>query len=389
MKFYISLPKKIIKMNAIEKISSYGIKLVKENVVSFIAMLVFLYLFIFGGWSFLSKSYLFETVILALSSLIGNLSILVIKLFGIESFYDAEFNNLIILGKEIVPVLSRLGIKFYILLIFVLLLFNRNFKKSIGLLFFGVSLLIALTVLRFSGEIILSSTWSFWVTNLVFYLRWILILFILASKGKEYPIFRETYNKIAAKTRERFSIPLYLIILLIPIFLKLNHLIDTNAYIISTEPLLQLILQISHSIMHLIGFPETVIQNGNCLYLGINYVCVGFPCLGLGIMTSFTLLILLIRSPWLNRISYILFGLGVMILMNSIRVVYLLIHLYKNQSYQLAMDAHDLSNYFFTLWFSFYFWGIFFGFSMFQYLLESGKWKEINVLFVIRYSLFV
>jgi exosortase/archaeosortase family protein len=360
-------------MNAIEKKSSYIIKLVKENVVSFIAILVFLYLFMFGGWSYLSKSYLFETVILSLSYIIGNLSILVIKLFGIESFYDAEFNNLIISGKEIVPVISRLGIKFYILLIFVLLLFNRNFKKSIGLLFFGVSLLIALTVFRFSGEIILSSTWSFWVTNLIFYLRWILILFIIAIKGEEYPVIRETYNKIAAQTKERFSIPLYLIILLIPIFFKLNHLIDTNAYIINTDPLLQFILHISHSIMHLIGFPETVIQNGNCLYLGINYVCVGFPCLGLGIMTSFTLLILLIRSPWFNRISYILFGLGVMILMNSIRVVYLLIHLYKNQSYQLAMDAHDLSNYFFYIVVFFLFLGYI---LWFQYIpIFSGKSK--------------
>lgn len=322
---------------------------IKGNAFSLFVIFLFVYLFLLGGWNIFSTSTFFQIISNGIIFLVAHFAKLIVTLFGYNATYNNELQSIIIDSNRVFDIISQLGIKFYVVLSFILLLFPKNIKKSLLLAIIGFCSLIVLTAIRLSGEIMLIHTWSFWITNLVFYLRWVLILSILAKKIAEYPLLMEQYNKIATQVKYKFSIPLFVIILLSPIFLKLNHLIDTNAYIINTDFLLQFILQISKSFMFILGYQETIINNGNCLYLGINYVCVGFPCLGLGIMTSFTLLILLIRSHWLNKMLYILFGLVIMILMNSVRIVYLLIHLHKHQSYQLAMDAHDLSNYFFYI----------------------------------------
>lgn len=304
--------------------------------------------YIFGASSIIYTSALYQTVTGYLIHTIAYLTTILIRLFGFNVNLFLESNTLIY-GNEIINISNRLGVKFYILLFFILILFPNNIKKSLYLYVIGMFSLIFLTTIRISGEILLTDIWSFWLTNLVFYLRWILIISFIAIRANDFPWLINSFNKISDRTKENLSPPLFLLILISPILISIHRVIDMSFYIFDYDFLLNTILLLSGYFMEMLGYPDTIIKFGNCIYLENNYVCVGAPCLGVGIMISFTFLIVIIRSFWINKIIYIFIGLFVMTLMNSFRIVYLLIHLYKNQSYQLAMDVHDLSNYFFYI----------------------------------------
>lgn len=154
------------------------------------------------------------------------------------------------------------------------------------------------------------------------------------------------FNTLNKRANERFSVSILVLIVFLPFFIHIHKIIDLISIESNLAILLNQILYLSHKTLTLVGYPEAIIVN-NCLYLDINYVCVGTQCLGIGIMTSFSFLILLIRSSWLNKLFYILMGISVIICMNAVRMSYLLIYIYKNKRYDLAMEVHDLSNYFF------------------------------------------
>lgn len=380
----------------------------RNHWLSLFLLIGFFLFYFFGGVSSLANTSIFtnisETAILVTSSFIH----FVLSILGFNPIYNFQEQTLY-LADTIVSIASNVGVKFYLMLLCVIFIFPRDWKNSIRIFLIAFFFLFLLTSSNIIGLMFLSQPNAYIVSKLSFYFKFLLIfscillniftkkqiiqfykdvnLFLHKHMGVSFiaclfftPFIyiyvnhsswvfyiwilivisiylfsiknnslNHVYSRLNERLTERFNITIFGLLLVVPILLNLNLLIDAfYAYHLNANWLLTTILNLSKYFLSIFGYIQTEIV-GRSLFLESNYVRVWAPCLGIGIMTSFSILVLLIRSPWINKLLYILFGLGVIILMNSVRIVYLLIHLHKHQSYQLAMDAHDLSNYFFYI----------------------------------------
>ena len=332
----------------INQLHSFLQKIFTKYPFSIVFGTILLGFFLFGGDSWLEKSLLFKKIEYILSYILGLISSSLLQLLGFDVSYNVLIQHIGIAEKEDFSIIPFVSVKYYIIIVCVFSFFFRNKEKSILYLIYGIFLVLFFSFLKlamlllFDGRLAhqLSDPTNLYIKTLLF------ILFLLKLQFFE---FTSHYVKLLNhKIKSKFSLSLIGMIIIIPVFINFHKIIDVIAPYGTFNWLLTIILWLSQKFMFLLGYSETIIVN-NLIYLGINYVGVGAQCLGIGIMTSFTLLILLIRSSMINRLFYIFFGIIFMIMMNSLRIVFLLLHLHKNQSYQLAMDAHDLSNYFFYI----------------------------------------
>jgi len=105
-----------------------------------------------------------------------------------------------------------------------------------------------------------------------------------------------------------------------------------------------LILKLSVLMLHTVGYGEAFVA-GKTIYLYNYWLHLGTNCLGVGLMVVFSALIFIIKSPLLNRLIYIPFGIVFIIILNAIRIDAILLHIALNQIPQhLIEDYHDLSN---------------------------------------------
>ena len=304
--------------------------------------------FLFGGNIWVENSLLYKQIESFFAYILGQTSSSLLRLFGFNVSYNALIQYIGIVGKETFSIQPYLVQKYHIFIILLYSFYPKNMNKSLLFVSVGfillwlIPLLKLMIVLTIEGSVghILSDPTNVFIKTLM-----IVLVFL---KFSLFDYFSKHIDRVSLKIKDRFSISIIGLFIIIATFIYMHRTIDIFANYGSFDWLLKSILWLSQQFMFILGYSETIITN-HYLYLGINYVSIGAPCLGIGIMSSVSLLILLIRSPWLNKILYIFFSMIVMIFMNSIRVVFLLIHLYKNQSYQLAMDAHDLSNYFFYI----------------------------------------
>lgn len=323
-------------------------KLFKKYPFSIVIGVSLLLFFLLGGNIWVENSLLYKQIEYFIAYILGQTSSSLLHLFGFDVSYDALIQHIGMVGKETFSIQPFVALKYYIFILFLFSFFFINKNKSLlyivcGILFlFLLSLFKLAMLLTFEGKLAYQLSDP---TNL--YIKTLLVVLLLLK----FQLFEFSSNYIKSlndKIKSKFSLSLIGMIIIIPVFINFHKIIDVIAPYGTFNWLLNIILWLSQKFMFLLGYSETIIVN-NLIYLGINYVGVGAQCLGIGIMTSFTLLILLIRSSMINRLFYIFFGIIFMIMMNSLRIVFLLLHLHKNQSYQLAMDAHDLSNYFFYI----------------------------------------
>ncbi|HOR40129.1 MAG TPA: exosortase/archaeosortase family protein [Paludibacteraceae bacterium] len=323
-------------------------KLFKNYPFSIVIGASLLLFFLFGGNIWVENSLLYKQIESFFAYILGQTSSSLLRLFGFNVSYNALIQYIGIVGKETFSIQPFVALKYYLFILFLFSFFFINKNMSLlyivcGILFlFLLSLFKLAMLLTFDGKLAYQLSDP---TNL--YIKTLLVVLLLLK----FQLFEFSSNYIKSlndKIQLKFSLSLIGMITIIPMFVNFHKILDLIAPYGTFNWLLNIILWLSQKFMFLIGYSETIIVN-NYLYLGINYVGVGAQCLGIGIMTSFSLLILLIRSSLINKLTYIVFGMFVMIIMNSVRIVFLLLHLYKHQSYQLAMDAHDLSNYFFYI----------------------------------------
>lgn len=287
----------------------------------------------------------YNQIKLSFSFVLGHFSQFILELSNKNVEYFHQNQTLIETDGKELNINSVLGFRYYIFAIIVSFFFNKNYKKF-GLYFLISFIALSLiTIIRSSIDFFNIGIFNHQFHDAFHHLKLTIIISLFYFRIKY--IFGNTnvFLKTKESINERFIFSLFGIIWIIPIFINMHKFIDLWTISGNFSILLGVIQYMSHYILEFLGHETNIINN--CIYLNINYVCIGYNCLGIGIIISFSVLILLIRSNWINKLIYISIGIIVMIIMNSIRVVYLLLHLYKHQSYELAMDAHDLSNYFF------------------------------------------
>lgn len=332
----------------INQLHSFLQKIFTKYPFSIVFGTILLGFFLFGGDSWLEKSLLLKKIEYILSYILGLISSFLLQLLGFDVSYNVLTQHIGIAEKEDFSIIPFVSAKYYIIIVCVFSFFFRNKEKSILYLIYGIFLLLFFSFLKLAMLLLFDGRLAHQLSDPTNVFIKTLMIVLVFLKFSLFDYFSKHIDRVSLKIKDRFSISIIGLFIIIATFIYMHRTIDIFANYGSFDWLLKSILWLSQQFMFILGYSETIITN-HYLYLGINYVSIGAPCLGIGIMSSVSLLILLIRSPWLNKILYIFFSMIVMIFMNSIRVVFLLIHLYKNQSYQLAMDAHDLSNYFFYI----------------------------------------
>ncbi len=290
----------------------------------------------------------YDTILKTYALLLGNTSALLLNLTGHPATYDLSADLLALNTGKGIAIQHHLALKFYVYLLLILLPLTARKLQSILLFIAGTFILFAVAVTRNVALVMVNETTTHLVMALSYLARFSLLWLAVMYRIRIHPQLTSLYQTVSQRFNERFHLSPATLLYLIFVATSVMSLIDM--FLIQSDSsfsafMSTLILSLSETIFRLMNYQ--VVIDGNYIWLGNVWVFLGSPCLGIGVMTLFTSLILIIRSKWINKLIYILFGLVFLTLMNALRVVYILVHLYKNGDYTLNLEAHDLSNYFF------------------------------------------
>ncbi len=318
-------------------------KLVVQNKLIFVAIfsVVLLFIFVlFGVNESIKFTDWYKPFFQKYTDLVANLSAFILSFLNSNVSYVPETFTI---NYSSTPVLLHLNfaLRYYIYSTLILLLLPGKYLKSVFVLLLTFLLYFILSSLKCTAEVLMVSRDATAVTDFIIALRPLSLLFLLNYKLKLNNYTLNLYGKIKNKINDKLDVPfltfLSLTILLIPVG-RFFELLNLNFFS-------HLILVLSQYINTFLGYTTTV--SDNFLILQRYSVYLGKQCLGIGLDIMFVFLVFAIKSNLLNKLIYSVMGVMVMVLMNSVRISYILIHLFKNGSYQLALDAHELSNYFF------------------------------------------
>lgn len=288
---------------------------------------------------------------------ISNICISVLHFFGYEDVKYSINTGLLSIGEaKGLYLMSNIGLKYYLIAVFILFIFPRQYLKTVLLFLSSVAVFFLFSVIQISAASIYGEVPNFPIVVKFFYaFRYLFLLFLFIFKVKQHLLLASIIHKINALIAQRFHLTLFslaaILIFIEPIMLFIDNYLSTKEYI-SLDGFTKVLLFLSKNILSAFGFKAQI--SGSFLFLDKFWVLLGSPCLGIGLMSAFVFLIAIIRSNWKNKIVYILLGIAVIILMNSVRVALLLYHLYANKGmYTIDIDVHDLSNNFFYLIVSF------------------------------------
>jgi len=274
------------------------------------------------------------------TDMVASLSVFLLSFSDSNVSYLPE-SSAVLFNTIYVSLHLNFALRYYIYSTLILLLLPGKYLKSVLLIILTFLLYYVLSVLKCTTEVLMVNRDATAVTDFIIAIRPLSLLFLLNYKLKLNNFTSNLYGKLKDKINEKLDLPfltfLSLTILLIPVG-RFFELLNLNFFS-------HLILVISQQINSLLGY-NTVICD-NFLIFQKYSVYLGKQCLGIGLDIMFVFLVFAIKSNWLHKLIYSVMGVLIMILMNSVRISYILIHLYKNGSYQLAVDAHELSNYFF------------------------------------------
>ena len=230
----------------------------------------------------------FKNIEYILSYILGLISSSLLQLLGFDVSYNVLIQHIGIAEKEDFSIIPFVSVKYYLFIVCVFSFFFRNKEKSILYLIYGIFLLLFFSFLKLAMLLLFDGRLAHQLsdpTNLYS----ITLLFILFLLKLQFFEFTSHYVKLLNhKIKSKFSLSLIGMIIIIPVFINSHKILDVIAPYGTFNWLLNIILWLSQKFMFLIGYSETIIVN-NYLYLGINYVGVGAQCLGIGIMTSFSL----------------------------------------------------------------------------------------------------
>lgn len=306
---------------------------------------------VFGGMLvllFLPDSGIFHDIKELYARMLGSSSAGFLKILGYTAGYDYSTDILQASSGNSVSIQQHLALKYYLIIALLLFPYPGRPLQSIlyiaaaSLALFGISVLRnAALALADQGEGNLYITASY-------LLRYTFIWMAINYRITLHPALKRSFTKAEHLFRKRFQLQFGAFLLLTLLAKPLMSLIDTfflqpDGWLATA--LSKTILVISVHLLNWLNYNPTL--SGNHIWLVNNWVYLGSPCLGMGVMSLFALLVLLIRSPGVNKFVFIGAGITGLIVMNSVRIVTILLHIHQNGRYTFGMEVHDLSNYFF------------------------------------------
>ena len=291
---------------------------------------------------------LYEQGLQLYAELLGTTSASLVNRAGYEASYSLTNDSLTVNGLEKLSIQRNLAVKYYVYIAFILLPFANNKASSFALTIAAFAVLFVISVLRNIGIVLTTDHNSHIIISLTYTARYLLIWLALMYRIQSHSSAKAVMAAADLRFRQHFQLSLPLALLMLLTATSWMSLID-RALVYPDSSFVRLlstiILGITAWILHVLNYQPIISEY--YIWIGQVWVYLGSPCLGVGVMTLFVALIAFIRSNILNKLLFIAAGVGWMLLMNSARIAYILIHLYKNGKYTLSMEVHDLSNYFF------------------------------------------
>ncbi|MFZ4582747.1 MAG: exosortase/archaeosortase family protein [Paludibacter sp.] len=275
-------------------------------------------------------------------------NLLVATLNVVANNYTVDAVNSIIRNNQLVFSFDLiLVIKYFVLSFLVLFTFARKLKRTFYIYVLAVVAYFLLTNARILIETYLPLEFQSSAVQFIIGLRYLLMFNLIRYKTSLHELTRNIYDKINKKISTTFYFSLNILLSINSLLPAITGLFDWflvgkwNLFVIY---LTKAILTISNLIFWIIGYEQAYVQ-AKFIYLENYWLFLDQNCLGVGLMFVFTGLILSIRSPFVNRISYILSGLFLIIVMNAIRIVVILLYIFTNQTPANQIeDYHNKSN---------------------------------------------
>lgn len=294
---------------------------------------------------------IYATLVQFYASLLGHSFELLSGWVGFDTTYTQSLYQLS--NAEVTfSILSKLAIKFYFIAFAILFVFPRKLLKTLLAFLLASLALYIVGVLRFFIDFSRAENVIYLYLPIVYSARYLVLYFLIRYKISLHPVINQFIQKIDLKIRPKFQFSLMTLIAILIMLFSVIGFMDWFMIVQSqavVDFLSKWIMWYAEIILKTLGYDAYV--TGYQINIDNYWVYLGTPCLGAGLMALFAILIWIIRSPWINKVIYIVIGLNIIIFANSVRIVAILLHIYENQiPGHLIEDYHNMSNnYFYVL----------------------------------------
>jgi exosortase/archaeosortase family protein len=320
------------------------LKYFKQDKMLFYSVLSFVVIglvFLFGGLNLIKITSAYDTFFNFYVNAVGRLSSFLITVFSESAVYLPDSWSISIKGGESINIYTNFALRYNIFLLAILILLPGKRIQS-ALYFIAAVLFIWLLMgIKCAIEVSYYKQTAALLGESFLVFRSLLIYLLFVFKIRNNPTFLSFYRQINERMKSRLNYSIFTFLLVLIVLLPVSRFFE----LIDLSWLTNTIIGISQAINSLMGYATQVYDR--YIILGKNWVYLGDPCLGIGVLLIFSYLILSIKSRFINQVIYVFFGIIFMIIMNAVRVSYLLIHIYKTGYYDYETDPHALSNYFF------------------------------------------
>jgi exosortase/archaeosortase family protein len=314
------------------------------------AVLIVILFFLLGGNSLVKHIDIYQSFFDSYTHFQGRTITYFLNLMHENATYLPSQKSVLLNGTNTIPLYSNFALRYYIYVIVVLLVLPKKYLKSFLLMTISFFLLFLLSSLMCVFEIKYYDTFGSFLGGVIVGLRPVLLICLIVFKIDNNDLFKRIYIRANSFVRERINFSIFQILLLFflitPVFGLINYII-MNDFKVLLNDFSKVLLSLSHLFLTVLNYSTNIV--GRSIYLGKYSVYLGDPCLGIIVTLTFIFIIYSIKSSWLNRLIFMVLGSIVMIIMNSVRIAYLLIHLHKYGHYTLTMEVHELSDYFFYI----------------------------------------
>lgn len=325
-----------------KEIKDFALKNKPAAITFAIALVVFLFL-LAGGNQTVKQLFSYQQFFDGFAAAVAESTAFFLRLTGMQIEYVASSKAYHVGTPILLAMNTTFALRYFVFAFVILILLPGNILKSFFFFLFSAALLFTALVFRNFFEILYYGDRIQAISQLGVVARPIVVMLALAFKYKNSSLLQGIYIKLNASFRNRFLVSIYPFVFVIAIAEPLARVFEVfNLDFIATA--------IQHQTQMLASFMgEHTYISSRYIYLEQFWVYVGDPCLGIGVSMIFAFLIATLRGQTLNKLIFIPIGLYTLLLMNAVRVWYILLDLRTLQSAAIGYDAHEMSNYFFYI----------------------------------------
>lgn len=273
--------------------------------------------------------------------------------FAIINFFGnySQSNKILwqIITKSVLSnsIYDIIAFRYYFMLIFFSFFVFGKATRNILLFNLFAALIFLLTIGMLCVKITSFNQLQYGIVILLSDLRYVSVIIFLHITSKNYLFLSHLFSVLNGKMKSYIGLPIAPILIFVLMVRGVKNIIEYFLFKSgSFDYLINFEVSLTNSLLRFFGYNTHVINNYICL--DPYWVQIITPCLGLGMMIVFALLIAIIRSNWLNKLLFILLGEVIIILLNAFRIALLLLHIRSLKGEQkITMEVHNWSGHLF------------------------------------------